>query len=261
MGRAIRPIVLLTDFGLRDPYVGILKGVILSVHPTAQIVDLTHDVGSQDLASAYVLLRDSYRYFPRGTIFVSVVDPGVGTDRSIIGIQTRDFVFLAPDNGILGFLQHDRQVRRIVRIENAKYFRPTVSSTFHGRDIFAPVAGHLSRGLNLGQLGSAIRSIRSLKLPKATSTPAGVSGEVVAVDRFGNLVTNIPADRLSSPGTVCIRVGRREILGVAGTYADRKAGKTLAYVGSTGFLEIAVNRGDAARKLNVRVGQAVRVRP
>lgn len=252
-----RPIALLTDFGLRDHYVGVMKGAILSVNPDARIVDLTHEIDSQDIASAYFLLQNSYPYFPKRTIFVAVVDPGVGTERAVLGVETAKYLFLAPDNGLLGFLGRDEKIRRIVRMENAKYFRPSVSTTFHGRDVFAPVAAHLSRGVPLARMGPTIRAMQRIPVPTATSEAGGMTGSVVSIDRFGNLITNIPGDRILPGGTV--RVGKAVIRDLAQTYGNRKPGQVLAYIGSSGALEIAVNGGHAARRLGVRVGGSVRV--
>jgi S-adenosylmethionine hydrolase len=254
-------VALLTDFGLKDPYVGVMKGVILGVNPNARIIDLSHDIGSQDVLEAYFLLSNSYRYFPAGTVFVAVVDPGVGSDRAIVAVEAERHTFLAPDNGLLGFLEKDGRIRRIVQVSNDAYFLKPVSNTFHGRDIFAPVAGHLSQGIDLPRLGPEVRGIQKIAAPAPKMTREGVIvGEIVSIDRFGNLVTNIPGDRLAAADTVEVKVGKATIRRLSTSYASMKKGELLAIAGSTGTLEISVNTGDARKKTGAKIGGVVRVR-
>jgi S-adenosylmethionine hydrolase len=253
-------IVLLTDFGLRDPYVGVMKGVILSIHTEARIIDLSHDVPSQGILDAYFILSNAYSYFPAGTIFVTVVDPGVGTHRAILAIQTDKYLFLAPDNGLLGFLEKDGKIKRIVHVRKSKYFLQPVSNTFHGRDIFAPVAAHLSNGVALSEFGPEVTRMERIATPTPKVTKEGVIlGEIVSIDRFGNLMTNIPGERLSGADSVQVKVGRRVIPRISKTYAEGRKGALLALVGSTENLEIAVNKGNAGKKTGSRVGDAIRV--
>lgn len=260
MPRGAPLVVLLTDFGLKDHYVGVMKGVILSVNPEVHLIDLSHDIGSQDILEAYFLLSNSYRYFPPGTIFVAVVDPGVGTDRAILGVQTDRYTFLAPNNGLLGFLEKESAVRKIVELREARYFLNPVSNTFHGRDIFAPVAGHLSLGVELAELGPKVERMETLRAPSPRVTREGaLEGDIVSVDHFGNLVTNIPADRIPSTGSVEIRVGKHSLRGVSRSYGAGPKGKLLALLGSSGTLEISVTQGSASRKTGAKVGDKVRV--
>jgi len=253
-------IALLTDFGLKDHYVGVMKGVILGVNRNARIIDISHDIPTQGILDAYFLLSNTYSYFPEGTIFVAVVDPGVGTDRSIIAVQTGKHTFLAPDNGLLGFLEKDDAIRRIVQIKNRKYFLEPLSNTFHGRDIFAPVAGHLSLGTDLSLLGPEIGRMEKIAAPAPKVTREGVIvGEIVSVDHFGNLVTNIPGSRFAGSDTVEVRFGKHVIGRLATSYAEGKKGQILALVGSTGNLEISVNQGNARKKTGAKVGDGVRV--
>jgi hypothetical protein len=253
-------IALLTDFGLRDHYVGVMKGVILSVNPYARIIDISHEIGSQDILDAYFLLSNTYKYFPKGTIFAAVVDPGVGGDRAIIAVQTDRFVFLAPDNGLLGFLEKEGRIERAVRVQEPRYFLQPVSNTFHGRDIFAPVAGHLSLGIEIAHLGPDVERIQKIQAPSPKVTKEGVIvGEVVSVDRFGNLVTNIPGDRLTGADHVEVRIGKTTIHDLSKSYAFARKGQLLAVVGSTGNLEISVNRGSAQKKTGAKLGDGVRV--
>jgi len=254
-------VALLTDFGLKDHYVGVMKGVVLGINPNARIIDVSHDVPSQAILEGYFLLSNTYRYFPAGTVFVAIVDPGVGSDRAIIGVETDRYFFLAPDNGLLGFLEKDGEVRRTVALTNRKYFLDPVSNTFHGRDIFAPVAGHLSSGVDLASLGPEVHRLVRITAPTPKLTREGVIvGEVVSIDRFGNLVTNIPGDRLSAADAVEVRVGKAVIREVVRSYAEAKKGQLLALVGSTGNLEISVNKGNARKKTGAKVGDVVKIR-
>src|SRR5688572_29287932 len=184
MAKASGIVALLTDYGLQDPYVGLLKGALLSTHPQARLVDLTHDIPPQDIREGSRVLAAAVNFFPAGTVFVAVVDPGVGTDRALLGVETDRHFFLAPDNGLLGFL--GRAARRIVGIRESKYFLKPVSQTFHGRDILAPVAGYLSRGVDLSKFGPAVKRI--VAGPEAAPSVAAngaLRGEVVSIDRFG----------------------------------------------------------------------------
>jgi len=253
-------VALLTDFGLRDHYAGVMKGAILSVDPEARIVDISHDVTPQDVTSAYFLLQNCFSYFPRGTLFVAVVDPGVGTDRAILAVETARHLFLAPDNGLLSFLQASERIVRIHHVRNRRLMLPQVSSTFHGRDIFAPVAGHLSKGLPVAKVGPAVKAMRTLRTAAPRVERTGVLvGEVVTIDRFGNLVTNIPVDKVRDAGKVEIRVGSRTIQELSETYAKKPKGSLVAVPGSGGTLEIAVTRGSAAKTVGAGVGDIVRV--
>ena len=257
MARPSGIVALLTDYGLQDSYAGVMKGAILSVNPAARIVDLTHEVPPQDVREGSRVLAAAFPYFPAGTVFVAVVDPGVGTDRAIVGIEFNRQFFLAPDNGLLDVFV--RPLRR-VKIVESKYFRSPVSRTFHGRDIFAPVAGHLSRGVDLGRFGPPIRKLTPLDLPALRPTAGGgVQGEVVAIDRFGNGITNIPEQVLPDESDVRITVGRKTLRKLCRTYADVHQGGLLALVGSTGHLEISVNQGSAVKAAGVRKGAAVTV--
>jgi len=250
-------IALLTDFGTKDHYVGAMKGVLLSVNRRVQIVDITHEVHPQDVTTAYFLLQNCYRSFPLGTIFVAVVDPGVGSPRAILCVETAQYLFLAPDNGILSFLEREDRITRMFRVTNRDLMLKSISATFHGRDVMAPVAAHLSLGLDLAKLGPPAASMVRLNERPVVNAEGRVLGQVVSVDRFGNLVTDIRADRLD--GASEVRVGRTRIAGVSRTYADAKKGQTLAYVGSSGTLEIAVAHGNASKKLKIAKGETVQV--
>ncbi len=252
-------ITLLTDFGTQDVYAGIMKGVISNLAPHARIVDLTHEVRPQAVADAAFLLDSASPYFPWGTIHVAVVDPGVGTERRILCVRTSRATYLAPDNGLLARVLERESAARIVSVENRSFFLPKVSSTFHGRDIFAPVAAHLARGVDPCQLGPEIESIKPLNLPRVESRgPHKLVGEVIYIDHFGNLVTNLPLPSL--PEVVSLQLGDTSVPGpVCRSYAERDRGELLLVGGSSGLLEVAVNQGNACSQLGVRRGDALEV--
>ncbi|MDH7571070.1 MAG: SAM-dependent chlorinase/fluorinase [Armatimonadota bacterium] len=253
-------ITLLTDFGTRDAYVAAMKGVILQLAPDATLVDITHQVAPQDVAEGAFALAACWRYFPDGTVHLAVVDPGVGSARRGIAIAAEGHYFVGPDNGLFSMALAHCGTRRIVALENARLFRHPVSHTFHGRDIFAPVAALLSRGMALTEAGPEVADM--VLLPQAAPRRVGPGeweGEVLAVDRFGNLITNVRGEGLAHE-KVRVMVGGLEIRGVSRCYADVDEGALLALVGSSGFLEVAVNRGSAARLLKAERGTPVRVR-
>ncbi len=255
-----RPVIaLVTDFGTRDHYVGAMKGVALGICPEASLVDITHDVAPQDIAAGALELAAVYCYFPAGTVFLAVVDPGVGSSRRAIAAEAGVYRFVAPDNGLLGAVFEETAPSAIVEIADPRYMRPTVSRTFEGRDRFAPAAAWLAAGVELSALGPAAGSLRPLNLPRPRVEPADVAGEVVRVDRFGNLITNI--DRRSVEGfpSLAVTAGTRAIACVVSTYAEAPAGELCALFGSTGHLEIAVNGGSAASRLALGRGAAVHV--
>jgi S-adenosylmethionine hydrolase len=262
-------ITLCTDFGTRDEYVGVLKGVILSVNPTAAIVDLSHRIPPQDVTAAAYLLRASFVYFPEGSVHTAIIDPGVGTIRAILAARYRGHLFLAPDNGLLPLMWNGDEPDEVVKVDNQNLFRHPVSHTFHGRDIFAPVAAHLAKGTKLRDVGHAIVPSRMQRLDHDSphfDPEVGITGHIVGIDRFGNLITNIgPSllDRLMSDdrgGTIETRVGEHRIVGLAGHYAEGTSEEPMALVGSRGCLEIAVNCGSAAETLRATRGDGICVK-
>jgi S-adenosylmethionine hydrolase len=258
MTKASGIVALLTDYGLQDPYVGVMKGALLSVNPEARIVDLTHEIPPQDILEGARVLAAARGYFPDGTVFVAVVDPGVGSERGIVGVETDRQIFLAPDNGLLGFLGDS--IERIVRIGESESVLKPLSRTFHGRDIFAPIAGRLSRGADLGQFGAPLQQLCTLEVsPPRRRSDGSVQGEVVAIDRFGNLITNIPAGMLPDGPGLRITLGRKVLRQLSRSYADAPKGALLALVGSTGHLEISVNQGSASKAVRSRRGDRVLV--
>jgi S-adenosylmethionine hydrolase len=255
-------ITLLTDFGNQDPYVGAMKGVILSLNPEAVLVDLTHEVPPQDTIAGAFLLSEAAPYFPPGTIHLAVVDPGVGTPRRALAAKARDKFWVGPDNGLFHLAFQEAPDLELVSLGNPDYFRESVSSTFQGRDIFAPVAAHLSLGTPLHALGPPITDPVALSWPQATFTPEAVRGEIVYVDGFGNLVSNIKGSDLLawlSEKSHVIILGSLTLKGLAHTYGDVASGEFLALVGSHGYLEIACARGNAAKRLGVGKGRSLSV--
>ncbi len=254
-------ITLTTDFGTADGYVGAMKGVILSLAPSATIVDISHDVAPHDVRHGAWLLAAAAPFFPPGTIHVAVVDPGVGSARRGIAVQTASAVFVGPDNGLFSPFLHERVA--CVALTNPATQRDTVSATFHGRDIFVPVAAHLANGLPLSELGPAVDDPFSLPIPQPERLPDGrLRAEVVHVDRFGNLVTNLKLEQAGTKAvelaSVRVAVGDESLV-VRRTYADVAPGTLLALVGSSGHLELAVREGNAAQRLGLGVGAKVAV--
>ena len=265
--RVAATIALLTDFGYRDHYVGAMKGVIASIAPDASMIDLTHGIPPQSIVAGAIALRQSWRFFPKGTIFLAVVDPGVGTARLPIAIETRAGArFVGPDNGVLSSAAEEAGITSAVRLESPRYRARITSSTFHGRDIFAPAAAHLAAGTPLRELGGKLAQITRLPLPLPEVADHGIRGEVLYVDGFGNLITNIGHSdvarlRSSFPGKeVSIRIGNSAPMKILNTYGDARSGATLATFGSFELLEIAVRDGNAAQSLSCGVGDRVQAR-
>jgi S-adenosylmethionine hydrolase len=254
-------ITLTTDFGVGSPYVAVMKGVILSLSPSATLVDLTHQVPPQDIRYAAMVLADATRWFPPATVHVAVVDPDVGTERSIIVARIGPQTYVAPDNGLLSRLTRAAPASLIVELTDPAYWRPHLSSTFHGRDIMAPVAARLADGIDPLLLGPRRDNLMQLDWPEPIVSQGAITGTVLTIDSFGNLITNIPAELLVpfARGSV-VTCGGRDVRGIARTYADRTMGQITALVGSNGMLEIAVVNGSARQTLNVAAGAEVQVR-
>jgi hypothetical protein len=257
-------ITLTTDFGQQDHYAASMKGVILQIDPSATIVDVTHQVRPQQVTEAAFVLRGVWPAFGAGTIHVVVVDPGVGTDRRILAGRYDGSVVLAPDNGAVSLVHRDYRLEELYVVQNQQLFVHPVSATFHGRDIFAPVAAHLSRGLALGSVGPPTNRLELLNLPVPQHvTEEGLVGQVIYVDRFGNLVSNLGrrdlARAMIGPKAPRVWLEQRCVGPIRQSYAEVPAGEAVALIDSADLLEIAINRGDAARALGAGVGSAVRV--
>ncbi len=249
-------ITLTTDFGLSDGYVGIMKGVILGIAADVQLVDLSHDIAPQDVRQGSFVLSNAVPYFPAGTVHLAVVDPGVGGDRRPLLVTTPQASFVGPDNGLFTFALAQPEAQAWV-LDQPRYWLPAISRTFHGRDIFAPVAAHLARGVPPHELGSPIADAVRLEplLPQRQGN-RHIVGHVIHVDRFGNLITNVPGAWLADGDWACEIAGRR-IGHLSDTYAAVHSGALLALIGSSGMLEVAVRNGSAARLLGVGTGQAI----
>ncbi len=259
-----RPIItLLTDFGTRDAYVASMKGVILGLNPAAALVDLTHEVPPQDLRAGALVLKSVFPYFPPGTIHLAVVDPGVGSARRALAAKAGGQYWVGPDNGLFHLIFAGRTDLEIVSLENPAYFLPQVSATFQGRDLFAPVAAHLSLQVALSELGPVVTDPVRLAWPEPLFSSEIIKGEVIHVDRFGNLVSNIAADDFHSwlqGGDFRLEVGPASLTRLHRTYGEARPGEVLALMGSHGYLEIACARGSAAARLAAKAGLALEIR-
>ncbi|MEW6747511.1 MAG: SAM-dependent chlorinase/fluorinase [Planctomycetota bacterium] len=250
-------ITLLTDFGTADTYVGTMKGVILSIAPQVRLVDLTHEVPPQAVGVAAFLLGSSCRYFPPGTVHVAVVDPGVGSERRVLAVESLGHLFLAPDNGLLTPVLDDAiEIRTVTAKE---YFLPKVAAVFHGRDLFAPVAAHVAIGVPLAALGPVAVAPERLERSRRSSATAGILGQVIHVDRFGNLITDVRAEELPVSHPVQVSIEGQVVGPVRRTYSDAADGEPLALISSCGCLEIAVRNGSAARHFAAGRGASVEV--
>jgi len=250
----------MSDFGLDDNYVGIMKAVILKINPEVDLVDLTHSVEPQNLIQAALHLHSAYKFFPESTIFLCVVDPGVGSNRNAIIVKNAQHIFIGPDNGIFSPTLKETGVEEIYTITNDHYFLSPVSHTFHGRDIFAPVAAHVAKGVALKEFGKKRDDYMSLEIPRAElkDEEKKLYGEIIAIDRFGNLITNVEDDFVVDQSEhIHVHIKDQMIPGLSLSYADRSEGALLALVGSKGYLEISVNHGSAKRDLKAEVGDPV----
>jgi hypothetical protein len=253
-------VTLLSDFGLSDVYVGVMKGVIAQVNPAITIVDLTHQIPPQNIAAGRFSLMNAYPYFPAGTVHIAVVDPGVGSRRRAIAVQLDTSFLVGPDNGLFSGVLAQNPVVAAVELTNPKYWRtPTPSTTFHGRDIFASVGAHLASGVPLDELGDALdpNSLAQLVIPERTRTEAGIVGYIQYIDHFGNLITNIPAADVEGKNW-SVALGN-QIIQSCQTYSDRERGEAVTLIGSHGWIEIAVNGGNAQSQLQLDWGAKVQI--
>jgi S-adenosyl-L-methionine hydrolase (adenosine-forming) len=252
-------VTLLTDFGLRDPFVGVMKGVVLSRCRAATLVDLSHDIGPGRVPDAAFWLAQAYPWFPPGTVHLAVVDPGVGTPRAALAVRAGGHVFVGPDNGIFEVVRRRAESFECFRIDPGRLGLSPPSRTFHGRDVFAPVAGSLATGsLQASDVGPSHEPLDTRLVPEPRRTSDGVEGEVIVVDRFGNLVTNIDGATLGELGSFRIELLGR-VLPLVGTYGDAEPGDCVAVVGSFGQIEVAKRDGSAALALGAQRGTQLRV--
>jgi S-adenosylmethionine hydrolase len=254
-------ITLTTDFGTTDHFVGTMKGVISGIAPRASLVDITHEILPYDINEAAFVIAQAWRYFPKGTIHLVVIDPGVGSERRPILCEAAGQFFIAPDNGVLSMI-YDAEPHKVRAITNQKFMRKEVSRTFHGRDVFAPAAAHLARGTDPGKFGKPIRDyIRSFILKPQQIGRDNWTGVILKVDRFGNLITNLHIDDFAGVKTrpFELRIGLERIRRLALTYSETAIGEVFAIVGSSGYLEIAANQASAARTLGCGAGAGVEI--
>jgi S-adenosylmethionine hydrolase len=252
-------ITLTTDFGERDGYVGTMRGVILSICPTAILANLSHDIPPQDVRTAAFVLYQAFSYYPPNAVHCVVVDPGVGSKRRAIAVRTDRGIFVCPDNGLLSLIlaAGDINIVEAVTLTNPEYQLPNVSATFHGRDIFAPAAAHIANGVPLNKMGPAAINLVRLDFEL---NPKNGECQVIHVDRFGNLILNITANDVDAPQQIAFRIGRETVHTLSRTFADVAEGELLAYVGSLrDHVEIALRNGNAALALGVKVGDTVQI--
>jgi S-adenosyl-L-methionine hydrolase (adenosine-forming) len=256
-------ITLTTDFGLQDGFVGIMKGVIATINPQVQVIDLTHGIPAQDILAGALTLRHAAAYFPRGTIHVAVVDPGVGSARRPLLIESDGNYFIGPDNGLLSLAVENKMPTHVVELSNPAYHLEPTSATFHGRDIFAPVAAHLSLGVAVTAFGDELETFDHLRLPKVTWASNELHGEIIYIDSFGNLFTNIQEHDLKglSGREFAVSIGALRMPGPVRSYAAAATGDYVAVVNSWGLLEIAVYRGNARKRSGAIIGDRVKLVP
>ena len=258
-------VALLTDFGVSDGYVGVMKGVIWNICPEAQIADITHTIPPQDVHQGAIALAFNNHYFPRGTVFVAVVDPGVGTHRRAIAARVAEYYFVAPDNGLLSPIfdqaEEGNWPVEIVDLDNPEYWLKNISHVFHGRDIFSPVGAHLAAGVPLEKLGKRIFDPIRFELPEANIGEAAIRGQVLLLDNYGNLSTNIPLSEIKKHDLrkIRVRVAGREVMGVFPSFGFGDPGDLVAVFGTFGTLMIARVNGNAAELLGAGVGEVVEI--
>jgi hypothetical protein len=258
-------ITLLTDFGLKDGYVGVMKGVIWGIAPQVQIADITHQIQPQNVLEGALALGRVAPYFPAGTIHLAVVDPGVGTQRRPIAARLGEQFFVGPDNGLCtALVEQARQSgadTQFVHLDRPQYWLPEISNVFHGRDIFSPAAAHLANGVPLAELGSPIQDPRLLKFRQPQRVGAGWRGQVILTDNFGNLSTNLTRQHLAGMSPVLIHIAGRQIHGLVNTFGDAQPGELVAMFGEADDLTVSIVNGDAAVALSVSIGETIEVIP
>jgi S-adenosylmethionine hydrolase len=252
-------ITLTTDFGRADTYVAQMKGVILSINPAATIVDVTHEIPPQHIVRGSMALGEMWQSFPPGTIHVAVIDPGVGTSRGILGAKCDDRLFVLPNNGLLSHVLTNSPPDEVVELQNQTYWQASISPTFHGRDIMAPVAAHLSLGVRLSELGPFARDVQLLEFPSPQAEERRLTGQIIGIDGFGNLITNIEMVHVEQIGTaefvVCCHP--QQVDGISEIYGQHPSGRLIALIGSQGHLELAIVNGNAAVQLGAKISDPI----
>jgi len=255
-----RIITLMTDFGTKDGYVGTMKGVILGINPQCTLVDITHEIPPQGVFEGAFVLGKPYRSFPRGSIHLGVVDPEVGAQREPLVVETEGYYFVGPDNGLFTWIYREKEVKQVVGIRNRDFFRKPISQTFHGRDIFAPIAAHLSLGRKPEEFGVRLDQWSEIDIPEPRVTDKGLMGEVIHIDRFGNLITNLPRrllEPLAGRGLLQIHIMGRRISGLKTAYAEARKGELMAILDSFDLLEISLMGDSAGEALKAAKGERI----
>jgi len=259
-------ITLLTDFGIRDGYPGVMKGVIWKIAPGIQIADISHTIKPQNILHGALALARTTQFFPPGTIHVAVVDPGVGTERRPIGLHLGEHYFIGPDNGLFTLVLERAEANHeqvlVVELNQPQYWLPEISHVFHGRDIFAPSAAHLAIGVPLDKLGTPIDDPIRLQIPRPVPIAGGgLRGQIMEIDTFGNLSTNVDQDQIEKMGNISVRIAGSRIKGLVKTFGERPTGTLIALIGTSHDLTISVVNGNAAQTLNASLGDVVEVYP
>ena len=252
-------ITLTTDFGSTDPFFGVMKCVILNICPTARIEDITHDISPQDIWQANFILQTTYHYFPKGTIHVCVVDPGVGSKRRPLLIETKNYFFTGPDNGVFTGLLEKEEVKKVIELTNQKYWLKNISQTFHGRDIFSPVAAYLASGTKTRLFGNEITKdkLTKLNITKLVKKQNGLIGVIQYIDHFGNLITNIPNDDI--PDKIRGKIKGFNFKGLVNSFSTANNNELTAIKGSSGYIELFINMSNAAKKTRVKIGDKTQI--
>lgn len=258
-------IALLTDFGKDDFFVGSLKGTIVKINPLARIIDITHQIPSYNITAGGFILLSSYKYFPKRTIFVVIIDPGVGSARKILLAETKDYFFIAPDNGVLELVLEKNEIKQLREVSNNKYFLPAAARTFEGRDRMAPAAGWLSKGTPCSEFGPEVTSYKKLKVQKPQIKGNEIVGQILYIDKFGNLITNIPGEMLeiiqkkTGNDISNLTIKGRKINSFLKSYNFAKKGELLFLLGSVGRIEIAMREKSASEEIGAKIGDEVRI--
>ncbi len=257
------PIVLLTDFGSKDPYVGILKGVIAQIAPQVPIIDLCHEIPSFDIEAAAFSLKQSYAYFPEGTVFLTVVDPGVGSECRRLLVKTANYFFVGPDNGYLSLVLDEEKIEHIIHLDHDAYFLHHVSSTFHGRDVFAPVAAQLAEGMNFREMGTEVYELKRLENLPPKHSKNKIEGKILSIDHFGNAITNISQtfiQRHWGKEEFALHIKDKKIILRFDHYAQADLNKVFMIYGSSGFLEISMKQASAVKKMKLKKGDRLNLK-
>lgn len=261
----MKTIVLLTDFGNQDHFVGVMKGVIYSITPYVNIIDLCHEIPIGNITKAALVLKNSFKYFPKESVFVVVVDPGVGSDRKKLLIKTDKYYFVGPDNGVFSYTLENSKIIKIIELTNDKYWLKPISNTFHGRDIFSPIAAYIINGINIMNFGNEINSYKRLPFINPEFNKNEILGKIIDIDKFGNLISNISIDFLNkylkvNKDKYLIEISNKIIYGIKDFYSEVKQGEPIVLVGSTGMLEVSIYMNNASIILDTKINDPIKIK-